>query len=641
MSAQFGMCNFDGRPVEEGYLDKISTRLAAYGPDGKGQSNKDGIGILYHAFHTTSDSRLEVQPHMLKSGAILTWDGRLDNRTVLIRDLAEMVSNESCDVEIVAAAYQKWGTGSFARLIGDWALAICEPDKRVILAKDFAGIRHLYYSFQNDTVTWCTVLDPLVLFAGRTLALNEEYIAGWVASFPAPHLTPYAGIDSVPPSSFVVIRPGHRKTTKFWDFDYHKRTRYSSDPEYEGHFRSVFSDAVTRRLRCDTPVLAELSGGMDSSSIVCMADLAFGRGLVDSPRLDTISYYDDSEPHWNEKPYFAKVEERRGRRGCHIDVSSRDLMSSTFHENDHAFAPGAIHHNDEVSRQFNLCLMSQGNRVVLSGIGGDEATGGVPTPIPELQDLLAKGELRFLAHQLKVWALNKRRPWFYLFFEAIRDFLPPAVVGVAKHRQPAPWLAADFVNRNRIALRGYRGRLKFFGPTPTFQANLNALGVLRRQLESTPLPSGTPYEVRYPYLDRDLLEFLYAIPREQLVRPGRRRSLMRRALIGIVPDEIIERKRKAYVSRSPLAAITGQWSTLQADGELASRAIGVVDEGALSEVLKKARDGFEVPVVALLRTHILELWLRSLLDRQLLGDFTMGRESRDRLQPYEVWRKTA
>jgi asparagine synthase (glutamine-hydrolysing) len=87
------------------------------------------------------------------------------------------------------------------------------------------------------------------------------------------------------------------------------------------------------------------------------------------------------------------------------------------------------------------------------------------------------------------------------------------------------------------------------------------LDTLRRQLACSVL-SPEPYEKRYPYLDRDLLEFLFAIPREQLVRPGERRSLMRRALAEIVPAEILNRKRKAFVSRAPMLAISQEWASL-------------------------------------------------------------------------------
>ena len=69
---------------------------------------------------------------------------------------------------------------------------------------------------------------------------------------------------------------------------------------------------------------------MDSSSIVCMADTIIARGAAETPRLDTISYYDDSEPNWNERPYFTKVEEKRGRTGCHIDVGKQEPFNSNL-----------------------------------------------------------------------------------------------------------------------------------------------------------------------------------------------------------------------------------------------------------------------------------------------------------------------
>src|SRR5882762_193816 len=225
--------------------------------------------------------------------------------------------------------------------------------------------------------------------------------------FPAVHLTPYVGIHAVPPSSSVLLRPGKHTVRKYCDFDPSKRIRYSTDAEYEEHFRTVFAEAVQRRLRSDSPILAELSGGMDSSSIVCMADTIIDRGAAETPRLDTLSYYNDSEPNWNERPYFSKVEEKRARTGCHIDVGKQEPFSFESNNDHFAATPGSGEdHANEASRQFAACMASQRNRVVLSGIGGDEVMGGVPTATPELEDLLARPHFRTLAHQLKVWALN-------------------------------------------------------------------------------------------------------------------------------------------------------------------------------------------------------------------------------------------
>ncbi len=626
MSVQFGKCNFDGKPIDPGDFDEVRPMLAPYGPDGEGCICRDNFGILYRAFHTTRESRNEAQPHVCASGAVITWDGRLDNREELIDQLGPELTAVSSDMAVVAAVYERWGGDCFRKLIGDWALSIWNPkDRSLILAKDFVGARSLYYSVDQDQVTWCTMLDPLVLFGGKVLDLCDEYIAGWFSSFPAVHLTPYVGIHSVPPSSAVVVRSGKHTVRRYWDFDPNKRIRYGTDDEYEEHFRTAFRDSVRRRLRSDSPVLAELSGGMDSSSIVCVADTIIAQAKAECPRLDTLSYFNDSEPNWNERPYFTKVEEKRGRTGSHIDLGQQEFLKFEFETGHFAATPVSLGGPSALSKQLAVCMNSQGNRVVLTGIGGDEVTGGVPTPTPELEDLLARARFGMLARQLKIWALQQRRPWFQLLLEAVQEFLPSVVASRTVRMRPAPWLRAGFVNRYRAALSGYESRLKLMGPLPSFQENLSALGALRRQLACSALSSEPPHERRYPYLDRDLLEFMYAVPREQLVRPGQRRSLTRRALAGIVPDEVLNRKRKAFVTRSQVAAISAEWDTLTKMSHcMISDLLGIVNAELFSKSVQEARDGRAAPLFVLQRTLTVEFWLRSLRSSGMVSGQVSG-----------------
>src|SRR5579863_2079799 len=459
MSVQFGRWHFETAPPAPHYLEKVRGVLSPHGPDGIYSYSQDGIDILYAALHTTKESRSERQPHVTASEIVLTWDGRLDNRAIFIGLMRETLSADSSDVSIVAAAYERWGTASFAMLVGDWALSIWNPyDRSLVLAKDPAGTRPLYYSVDPDQATWCTLLDPLVLFAGKNLKIDEEYIAGWFSFFPAAHLTPYVGIESVPPSCFVRLAARKRTISKYWDFDPGKRTRYRTDAEYEEHFRAVIRESVRRRLRSDSPVLAELSGGMDSSSIVCMADAIIAQAGGETPRLDTLSYFSDSEPNWNERPYFSKVEEKRGRIGFHIDLGSRDLRPFEIERQEFQATPGSGGRRDEAASERAACMRSGGHRVVLSGIGGDEVTGGVPTPTPELADLIARVHFRVLARQLKVWALAKRKPWLHLLRDSASQFLPSVIVPVPKDRRPPPWLHPTFARRYRFALTGYESR---------------------------------------------------------------------------------------------------------------------------------------------------------------------------------------
>jgi asparagine synthase (glutamine-hydrolysing) len=611
MGAQFGRWNFDGTNSCPDYLQKVRALLAPYGPDGGAYYSQPGIHLLYQAFHTTSESARESQPYASSSGAILTWDGRLDNRDDLTDELGLELSLRKTDVSIVAAAYERWKSECLQKLIGDWALSIWDQRERLLLlAKDFIGTRPLYYSIADNHVSWSSVLEPLVLVSGRSFFLDEEYLAGWLASFSATHLTPFAGIHAVPPAGLVTLAAGRHGVRKYWDFDGGKRIRYRTDGEYEEHFRTVFAASVRRRLRSNGPVLAELSGGMDSSSIVCMADCLTATTTGQYP-VDTVSYYSKSEPHWDERPYFTIVEARRGKAGLHIDADAPWPAEPEASRDRVPLWPGGCRgwfHSELID-----WMGGHGHRVLLSGVGGDECLGGVPTPVPEFEDLLVQGKFLQLAHQLRIWALLERRPWFHLLGEAVAGFLPSTLRPLPQHRRPGAWLTPRFVRCHRSALSGYDKRWKLLGPPPSFQENLSALDALRRQLASTELWAGYPYEKRYPYLDRELLEFLYALPREQLVRPGRRRSLLRRSLTGIVPDEILERRRKAYVTRAPLATIARQYEGLLGVGDdLVSASLGVVIAKDLLAVVKSAQQGKGVPAVPLLRTLGMEQWLRSL-----------------------------
>ena len=628
MSVQFGRWNFDGQPCATELFEKVRATLVPYGPDSAESYAQAGVQILYCAFHTTKESRRETQPHISQSGAVFTWDGQLDNRAELIGELHEVPAT-STDVELVAAAFERWGHNCFARLLGDWALSIWNPVNRtLLLAKDPVGTRHLYYWFDRNQVSWSSILDPLVRFAGRTFDICEEYIAAWlsITMYPATHLTPCVDVHAVPPSSFVLLRTGKHSTTKYWDFDGSKVIRYRTDAEYEEHFRAAFTKAVKRKLRSDSPVLAELSGGRDSSSIVCVADAIIAKNEAECPRLDTISYYDDLEPNWNERPYFTKVEEKRGRTGWHVDVNARDNQQTNESESPDETSglrfeqtPG---YHGRTSLDLKNCLITQGNRVLLSGIGGDETMGGVPSPGPELENLIARAQFRKLAHQLKVWALQLKKPWIHLFWDAAREFLPLWLVGAPSHIRPAPWLRRKFVRHHQRALIGYHTRTKFFGPLPSFQSGLVTLEGMRKQLARTALPFQPPYEKRYPFLDRELMEFMFAIPRDQVVRPAQRRSLMRRALAGIVPDEILNRKTKAYVERAQMVELSRDWTKyIAATQHMALSSLGIVDPELVSEALQKARRGEDVPMISLMRIFLIEGWLKQL---RALGVVNVG-----------------
>lgn len=628
MSAQFGQWNFDAGPIDPGYFERARAMIAPYGPDGDRMYTGPGIAIAYAALHTTSESRKETQPYVCGSGAVLVWDGRLDNRSSLIAELGGNLDSASTDVEIVARAWDRWQTQCFAKFVGDWALVIWQPqDRSLTLAKDPIGARHLYYTLDERRVIWSTTLDPLVRLQERALDIDEEYIAGWLAFFPAADRTPYARIQAVPPSCILLVRNRRHTTYRYWDFDQGKRIRYRTDSEYEEHFRTAFRESVRRRLRSGGPIVAELSGGIDSASIVCVADDLIAYAGAERVALDTVSYYTDDEPHWNERPYFTCVEARRGQAGCHIDVSQSYSSAFESESDEFRLTPASGSPRTRAAKQFAAFMALRPSRVLLSGIGGDEVTGGAPAGTPGLADLLATFDLRELAHQLKRWALETHRPWFHLFVETACRFLPCAIAVQSNCGKPARWLNRSFVRRHAAAFSGYQSRLRLFGALPSFQDNIGALDGLRRQLACAALPINPIYEKRYPYLDRDFLEFLFSIPRQQLVRAGERRSLMRRALRGIVPDEVLNRRRKAFAARGPRVAVATECAHLAGRcGGSSEKFARLVDVEAFAEALRRARAGEEVPLVPLLRTIGICKWLRS-LDRESHFQFGGNRKS--------------
>ena len=616
MSVQFGRWNFDGRPSTPDFLEKVAALLLPYGPDAFGSHAAGGLSFVHRALRTSSECRSERQPYRLPCGVIFTWDGRLDNRDELIRALRGGPAQGTSDAAIAAAAYDRWQNGCFRRLLGDWALAAWNPQEVTLtLAKDFCGVRPLYYTIDKAAVTWSSLLSAVIELSGCRFILDEEYLASWIVAHPSASRTPYSSVHAVPPASYVLIQNGNAVTRTYWEFDPEKRISYKTDARYEEHFLAAFSEAVRRRLRSDSPVLAELSGGMDSSSIVCVADRLLAEGAAETRALHTVSYYSDAEPNWDERPYFQKVEAQRRQTGCHINVSTEPSFPEEYPCGRIVFSPDGYRLRTAAAERFAELLTSYNHRVLLSGLGGDEVLGGAPSPSIELADLLATGHLRRFFRQMVRWALLDRTPIFQLMAETVTLFLPPALGGL-RHPNPLPtWFETNFTRGHRLATQQPRPRFYVFGHLPSFQNNLETLEALRSQIAHSVLPSEPPYEKRYPFLDRDLLEFLYAVPRSQLLRPGQRRSLMRRALVGIVPEEVLNRRRKAFVVRSPMIDLSSNWMRLsELASDMVSARLGIVNAQKFHEVLRCAHEGQEIHLVHVLRTLSLEYWLRHLRD---------------------------
>jgi asparagine synthase (glutamine-hydrolysing) len=221
---------------------------------------------------------------------LLMWDGRLDNHRELRLRYHHLPMEDRHHGSLACATYDEDGVRGLRRLIGDWSLVL--RDRRtgeVVLASDFAGIRPLYYRVDDSNVCWSVSLASLRAHTGVD-ELDERYIAGFLTHGGSPTLTPYAGIKSVPPGYAVCISRRGTIIRRFWALDGHHEVRYRDERCYDEQLQSLFREAVAARLETTEPVVAELSGGCDSSAVVSMATNLIRSGAVTASRLTTISY---------------------------------------------------------------------------------------------------------------------------------------------------------------------------------------------------------------------------------------------------------------------------------------------------------------------------------------------------------------
>ncbi|HET6979418.1 MAG TPA: asparagine synthase-related protein [Pyrinomonadaceae bacterium] len=617
MSALGGIFNFGNNPppVDRPKLAALGKLLAVRGPDGGGEACNAHVGMTYRAYHTTYESQFEVQPIVTTDGHMLTWDGRLDNRDDLIAELFIGPPRERfiTDAEIVLTAYQRWGEKSFARLIGDFGMALWNPHvKTLFLVRDVLGTRPINYYLNREGIVWSSELLSLLDVAEVPREVDEEYIAGFLSRYPPWGRTPYKNVFGVKPQHFVsVTQDGQFQETSYWALDPNRVVHYARDEEYEEHFLHAFNHGLKQRLRSHRPVFIEVSGGLDSSSIACVSDRFVKDREVQASRMELISYLYDESPTADESEFIKCIEQHLGRTGHHLKESQYPVLAHLNHAP--TAAPNGVDAFAEYYHGLRETMDHDDARVLLSGEGGDQMLCSSDDPSPELCDLLVQGKYLTLHKRLQVWSTALKRPYSWLLWQ--RTIIPtlPGSFQLNLVNTIPPWFDSKFVARAHLKERmnSCPDHYGFRLPSSRDQSlgfisvvNHIALGYRRDRLNP---------EIRYPYLHRPLIEFLQAIPFEQRVRPGETRSLLRRALKTSLPERIARRRTKGNPHEAVCRAVCRQLPRLRMVFDDARvSAYGFVDSRALLNALELAKHGLTINLVALLKTLSLEFWLRTL-----------------------------
>ncbi len=609
MSAIGGIFHFAPQfKIRQRDVEHIGHHLRASGPDEIHQWSGESIAMTFCAFHTTAEDHSARQP--LSFGPyVLCWDGRIDNRDELLCALGTDLHPESvADNALVTACYEHWGDTTFSRIRGDWALALWDTrTHELTLSRDYIGVRRLFYFRDSSRIIWASTVEALLPVIDSPLELDITYFGGRFTGIAPLHTTPYENVRAVLPATVERFnRVGQVVRKRYWSLSASLRNSDSMN-DVEEEFREVFGLAVRRRLRSDAAVAAELSGGLDSSSIVCVADQVSQR-FGNKPVL-TISHYDEAEPSGDERPYFTKIEAYRGVQGSHVDLGTihAEVSGREFHlpPTDRVpAAPGQFLRAFLLDSRMSSLYSELGARAVLSGFGGDELLGGIQFEAPEIADAVCQGRWRQAYRASLDWAITRNTTIFAQWSNVL------ALVNACHNPERLAsstsyeWLAIPAVPP--LSVHDFTD---WKGLSPSQVCLEWTRFLISSQLTNTPPMLAGCIELRYPMLDQSLFEFLARTPRREIVNAQQRRSLMRRALRGIVPDDILSRRSKWFGERATLRILSSENVTQLLREDWLSDGV-LFELPALRQAVSAARAGHVHAGMHLCFAVGVEQWLR-------------------------------
>lgn len=602
MSGIMGIFYLDGRPVESENLGRMVDTLAHRGPDGADIWSDGSIGFGHRMLWTTPESLLERLPLVNQTGdLVITADARIDNRDELIPSLGfdDRPAEKITDSQLILAAYEKWGESCPEHLLGDFAFAIWDGRKHILFcARDHMGVKPFYYHYKAGQIfAFSSEIKALLCLQEVPRQLNEVKVGDYLASMlQDKSITFYQDIFRLPPASCVTLSADGIKSRSYWFLDLDRELQLSSNEEYAEALREIFAEAVRCRLRSAFPVGSHLSGGLDSSSVTCMArQLLMQEGNCS---LHTFSNIFDATPECDERPFIEAVIAQGDMIPHYVQANQLGPLSSLdqiFRYYDEAI-PAPTHF---LVWGLNGAAQREGVRITLDGFDGDNTishgegylielaragrwtdfakeaedlaklVGASPVKTlrcygtPYLEELARHGQwisfIRETTQVSKNFNVSQRK----LFLDyGLKPWLPQSLLSAIRslrgHSQPAKndhsIMNGNFVERiglkNRVQV--LRGSLSSQPSTEREYHSRNiTAGILTQGLEILDHYAAAFYlEARHPYMDKRLIEFCLSLPSEQKLNKGWSRLVMRRAMKNVLPEEVRVRRHKSDMSAS-------------------------------------------------------------------------------------------
>lgn len=538
--------------------------------------------------------------------------GYIANRADLSGRLGIYGAGTASDAKLLAGAFRRWGSSLQVHVLGEYAACIFDlAERTALLTHDALGLVQLVYSSDEGGISFGThLLDVLDLIQDRRI--DEGYIASYLATGQVTtERTPYKSVYRLLPGMSLRWAPDRYRTVRTWDLADTEPLECKDDREYEERFKSLLEAALRATVDEVGVTWVALSGGLDSSSVLCVA------GKLGMQNVGAYSFIAPHHPESDEQQWAQAAVEQFGSSWRTVDVETVLPFSAppdnSFYEGEPTLA--AV---DVKGRQLlNDLSSSAGVTTILTGHGGDAVLGSYPGSIPpHAVDLLFAGRPVEAFVALREWKArnHERRSWSFLISRAIFE---PTVAHLSGNKFESsrplplpPWIEPCYSrdmklpveSRKRSATRDwYPGRQQIWD------------SVWTHSLSAGRPSSNAGYDVRRPLLYRPFLEFMYAVPGEQRIQPDCDRYLHRRALKGILPESVRRRGRKvfgtwAYVeglSRSP------SWREYLCDDPQIVR-LGITSAAAWRKAVQQASVGHTAGDRFFFSGVALEAWLKGL-----------------------------
>lgn len=587
----------------------LMRQLQRYPADTSGLWQEEGILLGCHNQWMTAESRGETLPfHDPQRQLAVTADAILDNRPELCRELNIPLPDHQAitDSQLILLAYDKWGEAAPAHLIGDFSFLIWDGKRRSLFgARDFSGNRTLYFHRSADMVAFCTAMHPLLHLPGVDHALNEAWIAEFLAipvRVDAADCTStvYRSIEQLPPSHSITVEAGTIRFSRYCTLNTPPKLRLATNGEYEEAFREVFGRAVRDRLRTHHAAGANLSGGLDSGSVVSFAaaemrDRQKPLHTFSSYPLDSFTPYPLGNRVADERPYIEATIRHVGNiEPSFLNFPDRSPYSDIDDWLDIMEMPYKFIENSYWLKGIYEQAQAKGIGIILSGQRGNWSISWGPAL--DYQAKLLR-EFRWLSlyreNRLYSREMNASRK------KTLRTALGKAfpALGARKAAEPQPELIhPDFARRSGVYERlGAQGLDLSAGASSIYE-------VRRRHFAEPHIWNvngtvATKLSLKYRVWDRDptndlrVIRFCLSVPEEQYVQDGMDRSLIRRAMAGRLPDDVrLNRKRRGVQGADGIVRMLPEWPRFLAEaGEMLRdvRAAGYLNQTALEVCLDK------------------------------------------------------